>query len=534
MEYKIRNILESPTMKDSKLVAGERGLSNTISDIIIMEAHDVKNWLKPNQLVLTSLYSLKDSSEEECVDLIREMFELEASGLIVKLGRFVDDVPPGLILGGKKYNLPVILIQEKVEYRDIVLEVMHNVMNRKAEMLDIFQNVHHEFKNLSLQHAPIPSILEALKRLIGTDVLIVSEDRKIIESTIKSKGKIEVKDSRQLFNESYMTYRYTRELIKKNGELSSQLIAKIDLEDNTFIYLVIREIDKFVLMHDYMAIENACSSLQFEYAKELALSKVKQSHMNDLVDQILNEKYQDREELLDLVHLLQLSSDKSYRVVTWMHRPDLAGEKMSFTQREQLLSDHYSLVKQLEVVWPRFAYRIFVNRLTFIIEDNFKSDHEFKRYISDSLSKLHLKRLDKLSMKVGISEKGDIFEISKYAIQPLKVIQIGRIQDKEEFVMLYNDLGVYRLFFDLRDSIEAGTYVRKEIMLMDKSDEDTLRVFLDHNQNYTQASEILFVHPKTVKYRISKMKDSYDFDFDDPTEMFQLMLELRIKQFSKI
>ena len=534
MEYKIRNVLESPIMKDAKVVAGESGLSNTVSDIIIMEAHDVEKWLKPDQLILTSLFSLQNSTEEECISFIRHMADLGASGLIVKLGRFVDEIPNGIILGAKQYNIPVILIGASIEYRDIVLEVMQNVLNRKAEMLDLFQNVHHEFKNLSLKEAPIKEVLFALKRLIKADVSLEDNNRVAIETTLSKADIFKVLNSRHLFKETYMTYEYVRELIEVEGELASQLVVKIDLENQDYKYLVIKELEQFVLMQDYMAIENACSSIQFEYAKKLALSKVKQSHMNDLVDQIINGKYQSNEELLELGHTLHLSNNKNYRVITWMHRPDVVGSKMSFNEREKLLLNYQSIINELESIWPRFAYRIFSNRLTFIIEDNFKSDFEFKRYISDSLEKLNSKRVSKLTMKVGISEKGDIADVSKNAIQPLKVIQIAQVRNIDEFVMLYDDLGVYKLFLDLKNSFDLNSYVRDDLINMDENNRQTLRVFLDKNQNYKHTSEVLFVHPKTVKYRIGKMIEVNKFDFNDPNEMFQLMLELRILDLSKI
>lgn len=534
MEYKVRTFLESKVMDEAKLVAGRQGISNIVSDAIVMEAHDIEKWLKPNQLVLTSLYSLQESSEKEWISFIRIMNEMDASGLVVKLGRFVENLPDGIIEGGDKYNLPVIVIGEYVEYRDIILEVMQSVLNKKAKMLDIYQNVHNEFKKLSLKDASVISILKTLKGLIHKDISLVSLDRKVIGTTIENEGTVKVIDSRKLKRESYLTYEYTRELIEYQDELSSQLLVKINLKSRKPVYLVVYEIDDFVLMSDYMAIENACNSIQFEYAKKLALSKVKQSHMNDSVDQILNGKYQSNEELFDLLHTLKLSNNKSYRIITWLHRPDLTGIKMSFTEREELFLNNHEIIKKIKNIWPSFAYRIFSNRLTFIIEDNFKQDYEFKRYIKSSLEKFCENSNESLVLKVGISQNSEVNEIKQYAQQPLKVIKIANIQKKESFVELYDDLGIYRLFLDLQETSDLTAYIREKTQLMDSEDRETVRIFLDKNQNYKQTSEILFIHPKTVKYRIDKIKELYDFDFDDPTEMFQLMVELRIKEFSEV
>lgn len=520
-------------MKDAKILSGKKNLSNVISDIIVMEAHDVEKWLKPGQLVLTSLFSLQNSNEEECSLFIRRVVSLGASGLIIKLGRFVDVLPEGIVSEGILHDFPIIVIDSYIEYRDIILEVMHNILNKKADMLKIFQNVHHEFKGLSTKAAPIKEVILALKRLIDADISLEDKDGNIIESTWK-KTNVEIIDSRELYHESYMTYSYTRQLVKVDGRLASQLVVRINLDNQPEKYLVIAETERFVLMRDYMAIENACSSVEFEYAKKLALSKVKQSHVNDLVDQVLNGKYQTNEDLMELVHVLHLSSNKQYRVITWLHRPDLNGKRTSFEDREALLQDHYSLVKRLKEIWPRFAYRVFANRITFIMEDNFETDGEFKRFLVETIDTHRKTLLKGLAIMVGISDKVEISQIHEISIQPLKIIQVGQLQHKKDFIMDYAELGMYRLFFDLKNSLNLMDYVSDTILNMEESNRETLRVFLENNQNYKDTSEILYVHPKTVKYRIDRMKEVNKIDFSDPEVVLQLILELRFIALSKI
>ena len=56
----------------------------------------------------------------------------------------------------------------------------------------------------------------------------------------------------------------------------------------------------------------------------------------------------------------------------------------------------------------------------------------------------------------------------------------------------------------------------------------TLAAFISCGQNYSKTAELLFLHPKTVKYRISKLQSVLDLDFEDPEQVFRIMLDSRL------
>ena len=94
------------------------------------------------------------------------------------------------------------------------------------------------------------------------------------------------------------------------------------------------------------------------------------------------------------------------------------------------------------------------------------------------------------------------------------------------FTQLY---GLYQL----SKENDLNDYISDKIRMLQEYDPEyfeTVRVFLDSNQNYKQTSDILFVHPKTVRYRIEKIKELTNLDFDNPDEMLQVMIGIRISQ----
>ena len=535
MIYRVKDVLDIPSLQTATLLSGKEGLYNEVSDVIVMEAHDIDNWLKPGQLVLSSLYSLQESTRQEYTDFVAGLRKHGASGIIVKMGRFIDEIPAGLIEGCSDQNLPLIQIDATVSYRNIILEIMQNLINQKADMLDVYQNVHHEFKTLAMKEPEYVDVIKVLKKIIGRDVSIYDENNHCLASTELHPIDFEITNARELFPEKYMHYDYSRELVMVSDTLQSRLICKVPGMDGHTIFLAIREAQTFVEMIDYMAIENAASTLQFESIKQVALSREKESHINDVVDHILNGKYKNTEELNENALILKLSLDKKYRVVTWQHfQGKVASGKRSFQEHTDYMACTTGLIHAISSIWPKNAYRIFSNRITLIVEDNFTTDQSFKDYVQETLKPIYENHnKGDLVLRVGISDQGQLSDIPKLAAQPLRVVQLSNMIKQDAFVMLYKDLGIYRILLELSKENDLNDYISDKIRMLQEYDPEyfeTVRVFLDSNQNYKQTSDILFVHPKTVRYRIEKIKELTNLDFDNHDEMLQVMIGIRISQ----
>jgi DNA-binding PucR family transcriptional regulator len=55
---------------------------------------------------------------------------------------------------------------------------------------------------------------------------------------------------------------------------------------------------------------------------------------------------------------------------------------------------------------------------------------------------------------------------------------------------------------------------------------DTLRSYFKNNQNVTQTAQELFVHRNTINYRINKIRELLEDDFDD--SLIRLHLQIAI------
>lgn len=534
----ISDVIDMLPRDSSELVAGKTGIHQAVTDIIVMEAHDIEKWLRPGQLVLSSLYSMNDFKYDDYINFIQVMKTKGASGLIIKVGRFVEEIPVGIIDGCNKFNLSLIAIESNVAYSDVILSVMQSLINIKAEMLDLYQNIHHEFKHIAMSDLKLIDVLNSLKRIINRDVALMDSKGELIATTTEYEQTLQKIDQREVFQEVYMHFKYTRELVSSNDTMFSRVICEIPRMDETPINLYIYETNTFIQMMDYMAIENAASSLQYEFVKQMALKKAKDSHMNDLVDHIINGKYSSFEELKETAMALNLPLESTYSVITWeLYAEKSIRKQSSFEEYQKSFNKSKLIAQDVKNRYGVCVYRIFSNRITFIIEANYEDNYRLVETVKKNFEEVYnYYNENDLMFHVGISDMGDLRQISKLAIQPLRVVQLSEMLKLEKFVIHYNDLGVYRMLLELSKHNDLMEFVSSKVKTVSEYNPEyleTLKVFLEYNQNYKKTSEALYVHPKTVRYRIERMSELFSIDFDNSDDIMQIRLSIFILYLTK-
>ena len=97
--------------------------------------------------------------------------------------------------------------------------------------------------------------------------------------------------------------------------------------------------------------------------------------------------------------------------------------------------------------------------------------------------------------------------------------------------MNYQDLGFYRFLSEITNSSKLEELIPSKLLLLYYKEPElveTLHSYLDYNQNLTKSAEKLFIHPKTMRYRINKIINFCDLDMDDPEELLSYNIGLRV------
>ncbi|MBM6615228.1 PucR family transcriptional regulator [Desemzia sp. RIT804] len=535
MSFTVREMLTINSLSSALLISGKNGLDKDIANIMVMEAPDVEKWLTPGQVLLSSFYSLQNETPENLASFIAKLADYQTSGLIIKKDRFIEKIPRGIVEACEQYDLPLIQISENTPYSTIILEVMQILFNEKVRLLDYYHDIHHKFTRLALEQPSLSDIAYMLAELIHCPISLLDYNKKCLLTTKEHCTDFTVLNSIPVKKESYMNYSYDRQSVRSNSHsdhIFTQLIVKIPNIGNDFHYLVINELDKTLNDLDIMAIENAVSFLQMELIKKFAISEVQQNFRNDIIDDLMTNKFSSKESMYEAASVLNLQPNKKYRIVVTqlihsIEKPTLNIEETAIDKQQDK-----RFIKLCQTYWQDLVYRIRSNRIIFIMSANNQTDDEFKQEFEQHFLSILQKMETKLNVyRVGISDETTIDEFHFYSLQALKIIQqVGRFK-ATSFIMNYQDLGFYRFLYEITDSSKLKELIPSKLLLLYQKEPElveTLHAYLDHNKNLTKSAEALYVHPKTMRYRINKIMKFCELDMDNPEDILSYNIGLRV------
>ena len=86
----VEDMLKLEIMKDCKLIAGFRGVRNTISRVNIMADPDILEWICEGEFLLTTAYFFKKDNFEDQKELIRVCVDNNLAGIGIKVSPYIE------------------------------------------------------------------------------------------------------------------------------------------------------------------------------------------------------------------------------------------------------------------------------------------------------------------------------------------------------------------------------------------------------------------------------------------------------------
>lgn len=126
---KVKDLLCIPVLKDIKILAGKSGLDRPVEHVTVMEVPDIKRWLKGNDFLITSFYSVRKGVEEQC-RLIEELADT-CCCVAVKTGSYVDKISKEVMQKADECSLPLLEIPFHLSYIDILINVMDQIFREE-------------------------------------------------------------------------------------------------------------------------------------------------------------------------------------------------------------------------------------------------------------------------------------------------------------------------------------------------------------------------------------------------------------------
>lgn len=539
----LNDILQLNCFKSSNILSGNETIPKTyVEGITIVERPDIADWIKGGELLLTSFYSIdKDIKAQK--KLVSEVAKNGAAGIIIKISDTFPEIPDELIEKGRELQFPIIEISKSTKYIDILYPVMGQLFNEQVNRLNYYKECHERFNEISLKMEGIESIANSLEDLVDNPVIIFDNEMRVLAYSNPDYSELHIieKKMRKMVYKGYPIYGIDVEF--ENGKDSKHLIVEpIEVVKKIQAYIGIVEVTKELNELDFIAVESAANTLRLEILKEAAVNSAKLIYKGDLMEDLINENYGSKQTIYDRGSLLGWDLRKEYSIGIFSlsrnrEKTKLADTEWFMESRETAktiidriayhhTTGHISLIKGDEIIvfWP--------SNTKAKEESESNNLKEFGQEVRETIKK----RLGKVAVSLGIGGKAlDVSQIGESYKQAKDALVFGTRISGEDSTSVYEDLGVYKLLCSFQDRDILTEFIPESLKTLkeydrDKNNEliDTFAMYLKCNLNAVKTAEELFVHYKTVLYRLNRIKEITNLDIEDRDKMLEVEVGLKI------
>ncbi|MGE5530166.1 MAG: PucR family transcriptional regulator [Patescibacteria group bacterium] len=546
-------------LRRSRVVAGSRGLDNVVRFINVMEVPDILDWVHPGELLVTTMYPLRDDAAA-VEDLIPKLAGKGLAGLAITPG-YIGRITSGMIEAADRLDFPLIELPRNVSFSEIILPLTGKILDLQAQELIQSENIHREFIDLVLGGGGYPEIAQGLAHLLQRPVSIVDRFRRILANGLLLGEALPL--ARQARDEAtgdtYLTEDFRPDSQKEIPGSAARLeaVAAGSAEGDLHLVYPIKvgaqTLGRIIvwgpLAHppqpaDLVAIEHGATVTALKMMEERSVREMEQRFRNEILEGLLSDHPASHDRAVRQLRETGQSLDPPFALV--MVSPDLPpGTLLMRAERAEQANVSSSLhlaTRYIRSVWPGAAFWHQGPRLVVFLPLQAGRAPAAKAFLTDELRKV-CRRIEAenapYTVSMGISgpaaELGRFREAYDCARQSLEMGRTLR-DEARSLVTHYEDLGIFRVTSLSASPSSMERFCRETIGPLLEYDRQygadlvrTLRIYLEQNQNAARAAKALHIHYNTLRYRLEKIKELLGDVLANPQERLVLEVALQIR-----
>src|SRR5207244_2730182 len=196
----LRDALALPALRGARVLAGAAGLGRAIRYVNVMEVPDILDWVKPDELLLTTAYPLRDD-RAELAELVPRLADRGLAGLAVKPARYLDEVPAVMLEAADRLAFPLLELPPETALADIINAVLGLILNAQALRLERSAAVHERFTAIVLSGGGLREIVQVLAELLDRPVAILDARGAILARSPVFPAQVDFQDCPRLMGE---------------------------------------------------------------------------------------------------------------------------------------------------------------------------------------------------------------------------------------------------------------------------------------------------------------------------------------------
>ncbi|ASS90883.1 MULTISPECIES: PucR family transcriptional regulator [Aeribacillus] len=532
---KISEILKIPVMKNAKLIAGHNGKDREVFSVNMMDAPDIIDFLKANELLVTTAFHLKDNPND-LLALIKNMADQQCAGLAIKMKRFLEEIPEACLKYANEKNFPIIELPIEVTLGEVVNQTLSYILDKRTNELLNAIEIHQQFTNHILRGKGLVSLLENLANLIGCPILLLDQHFQMIASS--SSVTSSLPEIEEMYTDGFRFFlqpsSYTCFSIISSKRTVS--VFPIYTHESNSGCLIVFDAIPFHSPSLVLTIEQATNVISFELMKKNALKQHKRKVQNEFFINFTDGAFQSKEEIVIKAKEFKIRNDQSYFCAAG--KLDERKKSLTFTQFHKENERIFEFMEKEADAFPNpvhFFVKGNVGILLFPIQKSWLELHSsIMPFLKELQAKIRSRFQRTVSFGIG-SLCQQFLDVKKGYKEALEVLEEEQYSGNQEFIQIHKKKDIYTLLKMIPKEELIDFYEQILTNLSDPADTEkqallqTLFLFLENHCQISETAKKLFVHRNTVIYRLEKCEELIGKSLKDPEATISLRLAFRIK-----
>ncbi len=506
----VREVLAAPCLAEARVLAGADGLDRIVQRLNVMEVPDILPWVKPHELLLTTGYPIRDDPAA-LVQLVGELDDRGLAALAIKLHRYLDEVPQGLLEEADRRGFPIIEFPQGVGFDDVLNEVLGTLINRQAALAARSEEVHRALVSIVLDGGDLADLAVELATILAGPVLVTTPDGRVVAQAGDADELARITAS-TVFDSTGRFRVESEPAGVRDDEPGPRAVVPIvaGRVDHGRIVTFSRTA---ISAADVHSLERAATVAALAVTKGLAVAAVEDKYRADFLRDLLVGRLDDAAGAVAHARSLGWNVDRPMVVAVAELDPDQVPASVSGLDlrpvQERFATAWQTVMRGRD---PRAPVASFNAEVVVLLEAVPAGD--LGRLVSELDRQVAGDRGGgRLSFSLGMSRvAADASALAAAYEQARTAVRIGRRLQGPSARATFDQLGAYRLLALIPDGSELRGYVADVLgeLAGDTTEaadlRHTLEVLLDTSGNVAETARRLHFHYNTLRYRIEKLE----------------------------
>lgn len=495
-----------------KLLAGKGGIDRLVTYVTVQEAPDFYKQIEGGEFVLSTWYAFY-CDEEAGLAALRNLSGT-ASGLCIKINRFLYRIPESFIKYANEANFPLFIVDKDVKFREIIKAITIEINMSYVNVLIQLNDYYKYLFQTALENGSADSILLDFSKRYGLIAITISADLRQIRGMHSFQKLRNYENRLQMIKQIISSNSNRVEYFSENEYRVFPCIAR----GYCYGYLIVLSVNELT-ERQHLCVTQLVNIITIKW---LDRQEKKNDTLLSMLDMIMHSSEKDGEYICQLLSRNSIDVSSGVRAICVKYEHKKGNSHMDLSIVQKFLVDLTAISPNLLYIWDK-ASDAFMLLMDGQHSENVVEDLSYGFLYNVVKTAENYKSI---SVAIGpvVDVVNDIRVSIKMAINSFLFKNKGGAN-----VVYYKDNLMQFALLSGANSRECDLFLEETIMPIAKHDRHERDCIIQmlasvyENTSLEEAAKKENIHVNSIRYRLQKIKNICGLDFFIQAEKYIIL-----------